>query len=84
VQQFQNKKRMFKIQFEQLEGYFKVHDKDNMFDSQSKFKSITKAFFHFFKFFCFQEIVETLKATHRNLLNEAANLKLIHEEVEVI
>ena len=28
---------MFKIQFEQLEGYFRVHDKDNMFDSQSKF-----------------------------------------------
>jgi hypothetical protein len=62
VHQFQSKLRMFKIQFEQLEGYFKVHDRENKFDSQ--------------------KIVETLKVIHRNLLNEAANLKLIHEQVE--
>lgn len=28
------------------------------------------------------EIVETLRITHKNLLNEAANLKAVHEKVE--
>ena len=32
----------------------------------------------------FEEIIETIKVTHKNLLNEAANLKSAHESVEVI
>ena len=34
---FENKTRIFKSQFEQLDGYFKMHDKDTTLDSQSKF-----------------------------------------------
>lgn len=34
---FENKTRIFKTQFEQLDGYFKMHDKDSMLDSHSKF-----------------------------------------------
>jgi hypothetical protein len=39
--------------------------------------------FNFIIFFECLEIIETLKITHRNLLNNAANLKLVHEEVDV-
>ena len=76
----------FKTQFEQLNDYFKVHDKDNMLDLQSLF--IYVCFIYFLKnVFIFSwirsEIIETVKVTHRNLLNEAANLKHAHEQVEV-
>jgi len=54
--------RNFKSQYEQLNDYFKVHDKDNMLD--------------------LQKVIETVKVTHKNLLNEAANLKKVHESVE--
>ena len=32
---YENKMKQFKSVFEQLNDYFKVHDKDNMFDVQS-------------------------------------------------
>ena len=38
VQLFQNKMRIFKNQFEQLEDYFRTHDRENQLESQSKFK----------------------------------------------
>jgi hypothetical protein len=41
VQKFQNKMKFFKSQFEQLEGFFKANERDNMEDSQSE------CFFHF-------------------------------------
>ena len=37
IQMIENKTRIFKTQFEQLDGYFKMHDKDSMLDSHSKF-----------------------------------------------
>ena len=42
VQLFQNKMRMFRNQFEQLEGYFKAHDRENLYDSQSKMFILNK------------------------------------------
>ena len=35
VQTYEQKMKHFKTQFEQLNDYFKVHDKDNMLDLQS-------------------------------------------------
>ena len=83
VQVFEQKMRNFKSQYEQLNDYFKVHDKDNMLDLQSKI------FFYFIIFntenylYDYTEVIETVKVTHKNLLNEAANLKKVHESVEV-
>ncbi len=37
VQLFQSRLRYFKNQFEQLEGYFKAHDSDNLYESQSNY-----------------------------------------------
>ena len=52
-----------------------------------KVKTLKTMFFasHLFEFFVWNklEIVETLKITHRNLLNDAASLKTVHESVEV-
>lgn len=62
IQNYEQKMKNFKIQFEQLNDYFKVHDKDNMLE--------------------LQKIIETVKVTHKNLLNEAANLKYTHEQIE--
>lgn len=36
VRLFQNNLRILKNQFEQLEGYFRVHDRENILDTQSK------------------------------------------------
>ena len=82
---FENKMRIFKTQFSQLDGYFRMHDNDSMLDSQSK-NTLNYVFcFSFIWIFFWNklEIVETLKITHRNLLNDAASLKTVHESVEV-
>ncbi len=84
VQMFQNKMRFLKNQFEQLEEYFKSHNHENSFESQSnpvyelwcKVCSILLGDFYL-------EIVETMRIIHKNFLNEAANLKTAHENVEV-
>lgn len=78
--------RHLKSQFEQLEGYFKAHDKDNMEDPQSKiYKSfISNRIFEYINRYYNEEIVETLKLTHRLLLNEASSLKSTHDKIEVV
>ncbi len=45
---FQNRMRMFKNQFEQLEDYFKTHDKDNMYDTQSTMLFLLTLFLRIF------------------------------------
>lgn len=62
ISAYENKMKQFKSLFEQLNEYFKLHDKDNVVDVQ--------------------KIIETIKVTHKNLLNEAANLKSAHESVD--
>lgn len=39
--------------------------------------------YFFFVCVCDKEIIDTIKVTHKNLLNEAANLKNAHESVDV-
>ena len=89
--------RYFKSQIEQLDAYFRANDYGNasQLDSQSiPFRLGVEIFKHCnnknsktqlpFLFCDCIEVVETIRVVHKNLLNEAAKLKVAHEQVEVI